>query len=133
MISVAKQFDVPIKLIFPYDWNADPAKFSMLGLGDIVIPGIFVALCLKYDIDRNMKDLKSVHSLKTPLFNWCFVGYVLGILVTYFVMVVFQHAQPALLFLVPSCTFAVLLKGIFSKELNEIWAYEETPENKKVN
>lgn len=24
----------------------------MLGLGDIVIPGIFVGLCLKFDVDR---------------------------------------------------------------------------------
>ncbi|PWZ46288.1 Rho GTPase-activating protein 7 [Zea mays] len=38
MVSVAKSFDAPIKLLFP---TADDARpFSMLGLGDIVIPGI---------------------------------------------------------------------------------------------
>lgn len=52
MLTVAKSFDVPIKLLFPYDWSGETPKFSMLGLGDIVIPGIFVALCLKYDIDK---------------------------------------------------------------------------------
>ncbi|KAJ6964805.1 signal peptide peptidase-like isoform X2 [Populus alba x Populus x berolinensis] len=37
MVSVAKSFDAPIKLLFP---TADTARpFSMLGLGDIVIPG----------------------------------------------------------------------------------------------
>ncbi|KAK4791567.1 hypothetical protein SAY86_031980 [Trapa natans] len=37
MVSVAKSFDAPIKLLFP---TADLARpFSMLGLGDIVIPG----------------------------------------------------------------------------------------------
>ncbi|XP_057500937.1 signal peptide peptidase-like isoform X2 [Actinidia eriantha] len=36
MVSVAKSFDAPIKLLFP---TADSARpFSMLGLGDIVIP-----------------------------------------------------------------------------------------------
>ncbi|RCV19584.1 hypothetical protein SETIT_3G397500v2 [Setaria italica] len=36
MVSVAKCFDAPIKLLFP---TADAARpFSMLGLGDIVIP-----------------------------------------------------------------------------------------------
>ncbi|KAG6762467.1 hypothetical protein POTOM_032967 [Populus tomentosa] len=36
MVSVAKSFDAPIKLLFP---TADTARpFSMLGLGDIVIP-----------------------------------------------------------------------------------------------
>lgn len=64
----------------------------MLGLGDIVIPGIFVGLCLKYDIDKLLKSTKDTQSLKTPLFNACFIGYIIGILITYFVMVVFQHA-----------------------------------------
>ncbi|KAK9032607.1 hypothetical protein V6N11_056867 [Hibiscus sabdariffa] len=37
MVSVAKSFDAPIKLLFPTGDSARP--FSMLGLGDIVIPG----------------------------------------------------------------------------------------------
>ena len=52
MLTVAKSLDAPIKLSFPFDWTADPVKFSMLGLGDIVVPGLFVALALRYDIDR---------------------------------------------------------------------------------
>ena len=52
MVTVAKSLDAPIKLMFPYNWNEDPPLFSMLGLGDIVIPGVFVSLCLKYDLDR---------------------------------------------------------------------------------
>jgi hypothetical protein len=47
MVTVAKSFDAPIKLLFPR-WGEVPEggkmPFSMLGLGDIVIPGIFVAL-----------------------------------------------------------------------------------------
>ena len=52
MVTVAKSFNVPIKLVFPVDWNSEPPKYNMLGLGDIVIPGIFIALCLKYDLDK---------------------------------------------------------------------------------
>lgn len=41
MVTVAKSFDVPVKLLFPKDVLADAtANFTMLGLGDIVIPGI---------------------------------------------------------------------------------------------
>lgn len=54
MITVAKSLDAPIKLLFPLDLTTVPPKFSMLGLGDIVIPGIFVALCLKFDIDKSL-------------------------------------------------------------------------------
>jgi len=54
MVTVAKSVDAPIKLLFPVDLLADPPVLSMLGLGDIVIPGIFVALCLRYDINRQL-------------------------------------------------------------------------------
>lgn len=60
MLTVAKSIDAPIKLMFPFNWEADPPKFSMLGLGDIVIPGVFVALCLKYDVDRQIKSAKKL-------------------------------------------------------------------------
>ena len=48
MVSVAKNFDVPIKLLFPR-FSGEDKPFSMLGLGDIVIPGLYVALMLRFD------------------------------------------------------------------------------------
>merc|ERR1719235_1737791 len=45
MVSVAKQFEGPAKIIFPVSF--DPWKQSILGLGDIVIPGIFIAMTLR--------------------------------------------------------------------------------------
>ena len=62
MLTVAKSIDAPIKLLFPKNLSATPPEFSLLGLGDIVIPGIFVALCLRYDVLRTidvnkLKDL----------------------------------------------------------------------------
>jgi len=78
MVTVAKSFDGPIKLLFPIDWET--GKKSMLGLGDIVIPGVFVTLALKYDIDHRLKSAgKDIHSVATPYFNFCFGGYVVGI------------------------------------------------------
>lgn len=58
MLTVAKSVDAPIKLMFPIDLNATPPKISMLGLGDIVVPGIFVALCLRYDFERFLHSKK---------------------------------------------------------------------------
>ena len=53
----AKSFDAPIKLLFPRAITDPEASrpFSMLGLGDIVIPGIFVALLLRYDVLHHRK------------------------------------------------------------------------------
>src|SRR2546430_16029951 len=45
MVTVATSLDVPIKLVFP-----GPVRSSILGLGDIVIPGIVIALALRFDL-----------------------------------------------------------------------------------
>ena len=57
-VTVAKSFDAPIKLLFPRseDLSGGKAPFSMLGLGDIVVPGIFVALILRYDAKQNFRS-----------------------------------------------------------------------------
>lgn len=91
MVSVAKSFDAPIKLLFP---TADAARpFSMLGLGDIVIPGIFVALALRFDVSRGKES---------QYFKSAFIGYTAGLVLTIVVMNWFQAAQPALLYIVPA-------------------------------
>lgn len=89
----------------------------MLGLGDIVVPGIFVALCLKFDVDKALSKLKlkATSELKTPYFNVCMIGYFLGIVETFAVMWIFDHPQPALLFLVPMCTIPVAGLAFYRK------------------
>lgn len=53
MVTVAKSFEAPIKLVFPQDFLVNGvfgSHFFMLGLGDIVVPGIFISLLLRYDV-----------------------------------------------------------------------------------
>ena len=88
----------------------------MLGLGDIVLPGVFVSICLKYDVDKAIKNkLKTLADLRLTYFNTCFVGYILGIVATFTALILTSHAQPALLFLVPSCTLTVLALAVSRK------------------
>ena len=62
MLTVAKNVDAPIKLQFPRDLSTDPKQFSILGLGDIVIPGIFMSLCLRFDVLKlvDLNKLKEI-------------------------------------------------------------------------
>ena len=52
MVTVALKLDGPIKLLFPRG-STDAAtckpQFSLLGLGDLVIPGLMIALLLRLD------------------------------------------------------------------------------------
>jgi len=63
METVARSIDGPIKLLFPRKVIIESSKdLSLLGLGDIVIPGIFISLCLRYDFLRTFDK-------NTPLEN----------------------------------------------------------------
>ncbi|KAF2017235.1 hypothetical protein BU24DRAFT_146517 [Aaosphaeria arxii CBS 175.79] len=54
MVTVAKSLDVPIKLVFPRpsppDAPSSAASHAMLGLGDVVLPGIMIGLALRFDL-----------------------------------------------------------------------------------
>jgi len=126
MVTVAKSFDAPVKLLFPKHLMAETLEFSMLGLGDIVIPGIFIALLLRFDVHRS-NNKKAISKL---YFYVCYFSYFLGLLTTIGVMHVFRAAQPALLYLVPACLGSSMLLALVRGEVGALVAYTE--ENKET-
>jgi minor histocompatibility antigen H13 len=150
MVTVAKSFDAPIKLLFPqFGSEGTP---SMLGLGDIVIPGIFIALLLRFDIWMNIQRLKKktgenkwskeekhdvdclyCHAekqkpLKTSYFTTNLIAYFFGLCTTVGVMYSFGAAQPALLYLVPACLGTSILLSNIKGEFKQLWKYTENEE-----
>ena len=151
MVTVAKSFDAPIKLLFPQtSWEERP---SMLGLGDIVIPGIFIALMLRYDHFHfkgreagstkraasaaavRAKPHVHLHSSSTavapagprstPFFDVVMVAYFVGLSVTVAVMYYFKAAQPALLYLVPACLGSSVAVAWYHGEVMQMFRYTE--------
>lgn len=51
MVTVATHLDIPVKLIFPRP-SGHPSRraFSMLGLGDVVLPGMMIGFALRFDL-----------------------------------------------------------------------------------
>uniref|UniRef100_A0A1A7WCD6 Histocompatibility (Minor) 13 n=1 Tax=Iconisemion striatum TaxID=60296 RepID=A0A1A7WCD6_9TELE len=127
MVTVAKSFEAPIKLVFPQDLlekGLEASNFAMLGLGDIVIPGIFIALLLRFDV--------SLKKNSRTYFYSSFLAYIFGLGLTIFVMHTFKHAQPALLYLVPACVGFPVLVALLKGELTEMFRYEEaSPEEEE--
>lgn len=74
-------------------------KFSLLGLGDIVLPGLFVALLLRLDfsIARNNRPEGDYHaplrSFRKPFFTWNLVAYAMGLCVVLWLMLYLEMAQ----------------------------------------
>ena len=181
MVTVAKNLDQPIKLVFPRP--DEPGKtpdeppvqaFSMLGLGDIVLPGIMIGLALRFDLSlyylKKQKKIQQTEndsdgqpanhevvekapyvsvtghwgdrfwtywlprsllppqlrsSFPKPYFTSSMIGYVIGMLTTLGVMSVFQHAQPALLYLVPGVLISLWGAALLRGELTEMWEFSE--------
>lgn len=113
MVTVAKGIDAPIKILASKNpFSTSPSQqtdFAMLGLGDIVVPGLVIALCLRFDLARyalaNPKtDVTSRSKFGRGYFSVGMGSYVLGLGTTMGVMHWTRHAQPALLYLSPACS-----------------------------
>jgi minor histocompatibility antigen H13 len=136
MVSVAKSFDAPIKLLFPrvpMPATAGASTFSMLGLGDIVIPGIFVAIILRYDAEHNNfhGTQQTTSERKTRYFRSAFIGYVIGLATTIGVMNIFQAAQPALLYIVPAVLITTFGHAKICGEAEKVFHWKEAEEEEE--
>jgi minor histocompatibility antigen H13 len=131
MVTVAKSVEGPIKILFPRSLVPNEngkIDLSLLGLGDIVIPGFFLALLLRFDAhNANLKYFPiDIHAaFPKPYFHSALFGYMLGMGATMFVMIYFQAAQPALLYLVPACIGSSLFTALVRREVKQLFAYSE--------
>lgn len=143
MITVAKSFEGPAKLIFPVSFS--PWTQSILGLGDIVIPGIFISMCLRFDnymhelalrrahkktdgdeLETKKLAFVDIHAKFGKFYFWVvMVSYELGLITTGSVMYIFQHPQPALLYLVPFCVFSLFGAATFNGEVKDVLSFKE--------
>ena len=114
--------------------KAVEGEFSLLGLGDIVIPGIFVAILLRFDAVR--AGIKGLHGATTPFpkpyFYSNIIFYALGLYVTLYVMNTFKAAQPALLYLVPACLGASVGAAVSTGSWRALLAYDEEEEKEET-
>ncbi|CDW88328.1 signal peptide peptidase family protein [Stylonychia lemnae] len=151
MLTVAKNIDAPIKLQFPKDMSVTPPQYSILGLGDIVIPGIFMSMCLRFDFLKTLDKhrlselieserkgttennkfvgylIAKANAAPKSYFIAVIIGYLVAILTTVVIMIIFDHGQPALLYLVPGCLISVAALAIYNDDKNIVWNHSEEP------
>ncbi len=128
MVTVAKGVEAPIKLMFPRGQNGcGDLEFSMLGLGDIVVPGLFIAFLAKFDVTRVEKGPLSMCNY----LNITMVAYCLSIVTTVVVMLFFNAAQPALLYIVPFILISSMLTAVAFGEVKQLMDFEIFDENEE--
>jgi len=93
--------------------------YSIIGFGDIILPGLLVAFSLRY-------DWLSKKNLRAGYFLWAMIAYGLGLLITYVAMNLMDgHGQPALLYIVPFTLGTFLTLGRKRGDLKNLWTRGE--------
>ena len=119
MMTVALKIEAPVKFLYPAPPSDTPREypFSVLGLGDVVIPGLFVRLMTK--VDEVLEPTKFSYAAATN------IAYAAGLAACFVVNEITQSGQPALLYLDPACVGAALACGAANGQLQEVWNFEE--------
>ncbi|KAJ7010642.1 signal peptide peptidase-like 2 isoform X1 [Populus alba x Populus x berolinensis] len=95
--------------------------YSIIGFGDILLPGLLIAFSLRYDWSANK-------SLRAGYFPWAMLAYGLaaGLLITYVALNLMDgHGQPALLYIVPFTLGTFLALGKKRGDLRVLWTQGE--------
>jgi len=113
MVSVATSVSISLPMLIYIPRFFSPGG-SILGAGDIVLPGLF--LCYLYRLD---------HALRTPwkqgYFFRAWIAYIIGLMFTILMLYVLQRGQPALLYLVPAIISPTVFWGWKKQQLSLLW------------
>eukprot|EP00979_Chaetoceros_neogracilis_P013727 scaffold4037_cov265-Chaetoceros_neogracile.AAC.9 len=103
---------------------------SLLGLGDIVLPGLLLSFGARYDAAKRMIGMASSGGRVVPqncqgqkkgYFTALVVSYAIGLAMANVAVYVMKMGQPALLYLVPCCLGTMSCLGWMRGELRELW------------
>uniref|UniRef100_A0A8D0L827 Signal peptide peptidase like 2A n=1 Tax=Sphenodon punctatus TaxID=8508 RepID=A0A8D0L827_SPHPU len=86
--------------------------FSLLGFGDIIVPGLLVAYCRRFDVQTSLSSIYYVS---------CTIAYAVGMVLTFVVLALTKMGQPALLYLVPCTLVTSSLVAWKRKEMKKFW------------
>ncbi|KAL3802464.1 hypothetical protein ACHAW5_009723 [Stephanodiscus triporus] len=119
MMTVATKVEAPVKFLYPAPLSDTPRAypFSVLGLGDVVIPGLFLRLMYKVDEALQPKNLS--------YFNVATGAYAAGLLMCFAANELFHNGQPALLYLDPSLVGGTLACASVNGQVNALWDFQE--------
>lgn len=90
----------------------------MLGYGDVVVPGLLLALLRRYDVATGLP-------LRRSYFLPAIVAYAVGLLLTFLALqyeIFGSNGQPALLYLVPCTLGTTLSLAALRREFSVLWA-----------
>ena len=147
MVTVATKIEAPAKFLFVAANRPEGSyPFSVLGLGDLVVPGSFVSLMRNFDLDQaaaaaaqtatvpprwgRRSKRRSARAQDTPMggltgpyFTSAMLAYAAGLSVTFAANYLTKAGQPALVYIVPSLLAAALITAFSRGEVQQLLDY----------
>ncbi|KAG7384903.1 Signal peptide peptidase-like 2A [Phytophthora pseudosyringae] len=101
---------MPMLLVLPriLDWAGG---ISMLGLGDIILPGMLLSFTLRFDYAQG----------STNYFRLMAVGYAVGLALANLAVMVTEMGQPALMYLVPTTLGSLIIASKRNGDFRSMW------------
>ena len=126
MLTVATKVEAPVKFLFtaPPSETTRDYPFSVLGLGDVVIPGLFVRLMSKIDEILQPKNLS--------YFQAATAAYAIGLGLCFGANEIFHNGQPALFYLDPSLIGSTLACAAVNNQVAEVWNFKEDDDGDEI-
>lgn len=127
---ITKKLELPVKIVFPRNLlggvipGGSSADFMMLGLGDMAIPAMLLALVLCFDHRKSRETVipSDFASSRGHKYIWYATsGYAIGLVSALAAGILTHSPQPALLYLVPSTLGPIIVISWMRKELTELW------------
>jgi len=98
---------------------------SLLGLGDIVLPGLVLSFASRLDASNRLVTAVREGNVPKGFFKSYFgpivIAYAIGLMMANIAVVVMKMGQPALLYLVPMCLGSLFFVGWNNGEIAELW------------
>lgn len=91
----------------------------MLGLGDIILPGLFLVLVARIDVRQRGYLIDD--DIFDGLFGISIIGYGIALILANQAVQYFQFGQPALLYIVPLLLIPVLWRTYDDGSISELW------------
>ena len=119
MVVAATSIQIPIKIEFPILFSNNPIKNCMLlGLGDILLPGVVIKYCRRFDLIRQ-KIKPKLDGMSFYQFNMLL--YFVSVALAMIMMFVFNHGQPVLFYISPIFIIGLMGKAYRDQTLSDFW------------
>ncbi|KAG2440711.1 hypothetical protein HXX76_003568 [Chlamydomonas incerta] len=130
---------IPMLLRVPHFGFGGLGGYSLLGFGDVILPGLLVAYTRRTDLDLGLAGASAgastaaaavQHLLKASYFPYTVLSYGAGLCLTYAALAFSwfgDQGQPALLYLVPCTLGTVLALAAARGQLGLLWRGAQGP------